>query len=80
MKALKRLAAVPLLLLVLTSCRSVSEYMTVKAAREVIERSFGPVENVRLKCIEASGECDSYEINASGARMPCAASARCAAS
>ena len=65
MKALKRLAAVPLLLLVLTSCRSVSEYMTVKAAREVIERSFGPVENVRLKCIEASGECDSYEINAS---------------
>ena len=57
------------LALVLSACNCLEEHRIVRPAREVIERTFGPVENLRMRYIEPCGGCDRYEINASDGKL-----------
>ncbi|MGN1226606.1 MAG: alpha-N-acetylglucosaminidase [Candidatus Cryptobacteroides sp.] len=63
-KAFKYVITVLLLSLALSSCKSAKEKEMADAAREVIERTVGELNNVSFRYIEPQGKCDRFEIEA----------------
>ena len=68
-KAFKYIAAVLSLALCLSSCRAVKEKEMAEAARGVIERTVGELENVTFTYITPQGKCDRYEIEATDGHL-----------